>query len=112
MKNLFLALVIAVQTYYLWALYDLFVAVVTALSKFGGGDATLVAGTISEGIITSVLRSTVGAIGLIASVVIVFKVGGLPIWYKQTTKYISYLWVLFIPVGTILGIVQLKRLSR
>ncbi len=52
-----------------------------------------------------------GLVGLLLSIVVVYKLKTLPIWFKQTTKYLSYLWVLFVPAGTIIGVVQIKRLN-
>ena len=95
----------------MWAILGLLLALYNAALEFSGGDPRLLAGIISEGIITSLLHSCLALVGLLLSLVAVYKLKVLPNWFKRATKCFSYLWVLFFPVGTIIGVIQIKRLN-
>ena len=76
------------------------------------GDPKLMAGILSQGIITSLIKVIPGLIGLIISWRILIKNNNIPNWFKNYSKVLSYLWLLFIPIGTVLGVIQLKNLKN
>jgi len=112
MHKLIIILSTLLQLFYVWALLVLIISAINTISLLETGDPRLIAGTLSQGIVTALIKVIPGLIGLIISWRILIKKTNIPSWFKSYSKILSYLWLLFIPIGTVLGIIQLKNLKN
>jgi len=74
-------------------------------------DPKLVAGHLSSGIVISLIQIVPALLGLFLSIWLINK-NNASILFKQCCKYLAFVWLLFVPVGTFLGVKQLKRLKN
>lgn len=109
-KNIYLSLVITIQLLYIMALVVFFSAIIKAGILMSAGDPALVSGLLSEGIISSCVGALIALVGLVFSCVIISHVRELPVWFLVLTKCLSFFWLLFFPVGTVLAIFQLRKM--
>jgi|TARA_Y100000588_G_scaffold372511_1_gene445169 hypothetical protein len=101
------------QLLYLLALSHLAFGFLQAISLFSSGDPKVLAGTISAAIVKSIIVVIPSLIGLLLGLYL-FKnsLKQPPNWFKLFSKSMSYLWLFFIPVGTLFGVWQLRLLKH
>jgi hypothetical protein len=100
------------QLFYLLALLHIGLGVFNAIEMVSTGDPKLIAGTLSASIVKSLIAIVPSIFGLLLSVYVTRSSDALPNWFKSYTRFMSYLWLLFIPVGTFIAFIQLRRLRH
>lgn len=58
------------------------------------------------------LPSLIAFIGLLISWFTLTKNNNIPRWYISINKYLSILWLFFLPLGTLVGYFQLRQIKR
>ncbi|WP_165490784.1 hypothetical protein [Bowmanella sp. JS7-9] len=102
----------SLQLFYLLALFHIGLGAFNAMDLVASGDPKLIAGTLSASIVKSLLAAAPSVFGLLLSAHLTRTVGALPKWFKSYSRFMSYLWLLFVPVGSFIGYLQLKRLRN
>jgi len=85
--------------------------VVGAINMTASSDPRLMAGELSVGITLSLLQIIPAFLGLLLSYWSLKQPDNPPRLYLNICKYFSYLWLMFIPIGTIIGFKQLKLIN-
>jgi len=111
MEKVLIFISIVLQSFYIKAVGVLGSSLFEAYRLFSTGDPKLVAGSISSGLVTSLLLCIPAIVGLFMSLRLIKSSSDLPSWFLSITKLLSYLWLLFIPLGTVVGILQLRHLK-
>ena len=112
MNKVIVILSASLQFFYLWALTVFLLSAINVISLLETGDPQLIAGALSLGIVSSLLKAIIGLIGLLIGWRLLIKNEDIPSWFKTYSKALTYLWLLFIPIGTVLGLLQLKILNN
>ena len=115
MKTLLPLLSQILQAFLLLALTSFFSGFYNAYTVFSGGDPKLIAGHISSAIVVSLIQIIPALIGLFINTYVLNSslnknINSSAI-FLNISKFYAYLWILFIPLGTFLGIKQLIRLK-
>jgi len=100
------------QLFLLLALFSFINGIIGAINSFSLGDPKLVAGLLTSGVLTSLIQVIPALIGISISIKLLNEGSELSVVFLKFSKVYSYLWVLFIPVGTILGLKQLRSISN
>ena len=111
MEKVLIFISLVLQSSYIKALGVLGSSLFEAYRLFSTGDPKLVSGSISSGLVTSLLLCIPAIVGLFMSLRLIKSSSDLPSWFLSITKLLSYLWLLFIPLGTVVGILQLRHLK-
>lgn len=99
------------QLLYLLALSHFAIGLVNTVLLLSSSDPKMVAGAISAAIVKSIIAVVPSLIGLLLGLYLVKNSPKqVPNWFKLFSKSMSYLWLFFIPVGTLLGVWQLRLL--
>ncbi|MGO3421303.1 MAG: hypothetical protein ACTIMZ_02420 [Pseudoalteromonas distincta] len=120
MKTLLPLLSLILQAFLLLALTSFFSGFYNAYTVFAGGDPKLIAGHISSAIVVSLIQIIPALIGLFINTYVLNSRLNKNInininssaMFINISKFYAYLWILFIPLGTFLGIKQLIRLKN
>tara|TARA_B110000196_G_C20911463_1_gene550750 strand:+ start:57 stop:401 length:345 start_codon:yes stop_codon:yes gene_type:complete len=112
MQIILVILSTTLQLFYLLALLHLGIGVFNAVEVISTADPKLVAGALSSSIVKSLIAVVPSILGLLLSVNLTRSIGAQPSWFKRYTRFMSYLWLLFIPIGTFIGVIQLRRLRH
>ncbi len=110
----FLAVVsLFLQAFLLISLISFFTSIYNAYVTFAGGDPKLIAGHISSGIVISLIQIAPAIAGYFISYTLIKnkRVNDFAL-LKSALKFYAYLWLLFIPIGTILGAKLLTQLKK
>ncbi|WP_448570063.1 hypothetical protein [Thalassotalea ganghwensis] len=111
MYNLLKCLSIVLQCFLLLAIFNFFSGVYSAYLELSSGDPKLIAGHISSGLVLSLIQIIPALIGLFLSIWLLAKNNNSNL-FKIGCKSLAYVWLLFVPLGTFLGVKQLKRLKN
>jgi hypothetical protein len=86
----------------------------TAILVFGpdglyaSGDPRLVAGMLSQSLITFGIATIIGFLGIFCAWY-TLKINGVrPAWFTALNKVFAWAWAVFIPIGTVIAFVLLK----
>jgi len=122
LKTLLPLLSLILQAFLLLALTSFFSGFYNAYTVFAGGDPKLVAGHLSSAIVVSLIQIIPALIGLFINMYVLNSRLNINIninininssaMFINISKFYAYLWILFIPLGTFLGIKQLIRLKN
>ena len=110
MQTILVILSASLQLFYLLALFHIGLGAFHSMELVSSGDPKLVAGTLSASIVKSLIAVVPSILGLLLSVYLTRTVDKLPKWFKSYSRFMSYLWLLFIPLGSFIGYLQLRRL--
>ena len=89
---------------FLWTL----IAVFGPTGLFWAGDPRIAAGALSQTIIALVLAACVGLIGFALAGYSLRVRRFRPQWFLVTNRVFALAWIVFIPIGTIIGLVLFK----
>ena len=111
MKSFIAAASIATQSFYVLTL----AGVVTAASKFfqvdslwESGDPKLMAGVISQLIIELFVGAAIGLVGVFLAWSVLRSKVTCPPWFLPVSTLFAWAWVVFIPIGTLIGVLMLR----
>ncbi|MBH0048549.1 hypothetical protein I6F45_00465 [Pseudoalteromonas sp. SWYJZ19] len=101
------------QVFLLISLISFFTGFHSAYTAFAGGDPKLIAGHISSGIVISLIQMVPALVGYFISYMLIKnkRVNDFAL-LKSALKFFAYLWLLFIPIGTVLGAKLLTKLNK
>ena len=103
---------IALQLFLLPALVLFVGAAWHAIELLPTGDPQQVAGAFSAGVVSSVLMVGPALLGAIISWFLIRGHSTIPGWFARTARVLSWLWLVFLPLGTLFGAVQLSLLRN
>ena len=110
----FLAIVsLFLQAFLLISLISFFTGIYNAYAAFAGGDPKLIAGHISSGIVISLIQIAPAIVGYFINYMLLKnkRVNDFAL-LKSALKFYAFIWLLFIPIGTILGAKLLTQLKK
>ena len=99
------------QGFLFLSFFNFFSGLYSAYLELSTNDPKLVAGQISLGIVVSIIQIIPALVGFFLSIWLINNKSHSKL-FIYCSKYFAYLWLLFIPIGTFLGIKQLKRLKK
>ncbi|WDE10391.1 hypothetical protein [Thalassomonas haliotis] len=111
MINLVKVLSVLLQVFLLLSLFSFASGVANAVAAFPTADPKLIAGELSAGIVLSLIQVIPAMVGFALSFWCIKKSTEASKVYLKLCKLFAYLWLLFIPIGIILGIKQLKIIN-
>ena len=113
MNKLLLFLCLFLQAFIILSLISFFTGIYNAYIVFAGGDPKLIAGHIASGIVISLIQIAPAIVGYFISYMLLKnkRVNDFAL-LKPALKFYAYLWLLFIPIGTILGAKLLTQLKK
>ena len=100
------------QAFLLLSLFNFAMGIANAIAVFSTVDPKLVAGELSSGIVLSLIPLFPALVGFALSFWCIKKSNKASKVYLTLCKLFAYLWLLFIPVGTVFGIKQLKIINK
>lgn len=110
MWNFWAGVSVALQLYYGVALFCLGDGLIEMFRQIPSHDPRLVAGTLSSAVVSSLGATLPALIGLGLGIYLLSARGKAPEWFRRPARILSYFWLAFIPVGTVLGAWQLRCL--
>lgn len=111
MINLLKFTSIVLQCFVFLSIFSFLSGCYLAYVELSTNDPKLVAGHLSSGIVVSLIQIIPALLGLFLSIWLINK-NNAPNLFKQCCKYLAFVWLLFVPLGTFLGVKQLKRLKN
>ena len=87
-----------------------FIVTFQAVTIYGAGDPKLMAGGISSALVSLILGSLVSLPGYIVTLYVVVKTSYREKWFIIFNILAAIFWLLFVPIGTVLGIVYITLL--
>lgn len=113
MHKLLVLLSTFLQLLYLFAISHFAIGFLNAMQLLSSGDPKMLAGAISAAIVKSIIAVIPSFIGLLLGLYLVKNSSKqVPKWFKLFSKCMAYLWLLFIPLGTLFGVLQLRLLKH
>ena len=119
-RNILYAVIIALQLFYLIGIV-IFVQEIIGIVNFlvelnqvegpKPHAATILAQKISVAM-SGYLPTLIAFVGLLISWFTLSKNNNIPRWYISINKYLSILWLFFLPLGTLVGYFQLRQIKR
>ncbi len=74
----------------------------------GGGDPKMLAGAISQGLMIIIIGAVVGLLGVAISWYVLRDKESRPEWFVSASRSFAFAWMVFIPIGTIVGFFMLR----
>lgn len=93
---------------FLYSLFFLF----RADGPFLAGDARMAAGEVSQALVTFVLRACIGLVGAGLGWYVLRHEQSAPTWFVRFSKSLAFVWLVFIPIGTVLGFFMFRWCKR
>ena len=82
------------------------------LSLYGAGDPKVMAGGISAMIIDFAIGAAVGLVGVFIAWIVLRNKKDRPSWFLPVSTFFAWTWIIFIPIGTVVGFSMLKWRKR
>ena len=111
LKSLTAAISTVLQLIYVLTLINAVTYVIWGLhiqSLYEAGDPKVLAGALSSILVTLLLAAIVGFVGVILARPVLREKGSCPQWFLKTTTILAWAWMVFIPVGTAIGLLLLR----
>ncbi|MEH6393898.1 hypothetical protein [Pseudoalteromonas sp.] len=102
---------LVLQSFLLLSLISFCSGLCRAFLELPTNDPKLISAQLSAGVVISVIQIVPALFGLFLSMWLIKKNNSSKS-FNLFCRYFAYLWLLFIPIGSILGFMQLKRLKR
>lgn len=68
------------------------------------GDPKIMAGMISQALMIVILSAVIGLIGVVLAWYVLRDKQNRPAWFVSVSRSFAFAWLVFIPIGTIVGI--------
>ena len=75
---------------------------------YESGDPKMLAGAISSVLVTLLIATVVGLLGVLIARPILRQKGDRPQWFLRVSTLLAWAWLVFIPVGTVIGLLMLR----
>ncbi|RZF93080.1 hypothetical protein EXT42_08580 [Pseudoalteromonas sp. CO302Y] len=111
MINLLKSISVILQCFLLLSIFNLLSSFYLAYVELPTNDPKLIASHISSGVVISLIQVVPALIGLLLSIWLLDKTNTSKL-FRKCCKYLAFLWLLFFPIGTFLGVKQLKRFKN
>ncbi|MFK7887474.1 MAG: hypothetical protein AB8G16_11495 [Gammaproteobacteria bacterium] len=102
----------ALQLLLIPAMFVFLTAALNAVRAFSSGDPKMLAGILSQGIVTSLILAVPALVGAVAGWSVLRSGPVTPLWYRGFSSALSWLWLFFVPVGTLVGLITRRKLKR
>ena len=77
-------------------------------SVISAGDPKLMAGAISTIILDFLIGAVIGFVGVLMAWLVLREKEDRPSWFLPVSTYFAWAWIVFIPIGTVIGILMLR----
>ena len=111
MKSLIAVASSVLQLIYVLALLQAITSIIKYFqvqSLYGAGDPKLMAGAISTATIDFLLGALIGLIGVFLAWWVLRDKKQRPSWFLPISTFLAWTWMVFIPIGTIVGVMMLR----
>ncbi|MEM8983208.1 MAG: hypothetical protein AAGC71_09285 [Pseudomonadota bacterium] len=87
-------------------------AIAAAIQVLPSGDPERIAGEFSSGVVSSVMFVLPALVGVIVSWFMIRTSAQIPTWFARVTYLLSWCWLVYLPLGTLFGAIQLVLLRH
>ncbi|MEM6817415.1 MAG: hypothetical protein AAF578_01380 [Pseudomonadota bacterium] len=111
MKSLAAAASTAIQLIYVLTLLGAITSAIKLFqveSLYGAGDPKLLAGAISMIIIDLMIGTVIGVVGVFLAWLVLRNKNDRPSWFLPVSTFFAWTWMVFIPIGTVIGVLMLR----
>lgn len=111
MKSLAAGLSTIIQLIYVLALLEAITVTVKTIqivSLHGGGDPKAMAGAVSQNIINLGFGTLIGLAGVFIAWRVLRNRDDRPGWFLPVSTFFAWAWMVFVPVGTVIGVLMLR----
>ncbi len=101
----------AFQLVYVARMFQSFYAIISIFrdpSLTSSGDPKLLAGAISQALMLWILGAIVGLIGVALAWYVLQDKKSRPAWFVSASRSFAFAWMVFVPIGTIIGFLMLR----
>jgi len=111
LKSLTAAVSTAIQLTYVWSLLGFIMSLIKLFqieSLNNSGDPKMMAGAISTIIMNLLIGAVIGFVGVLLAWLILRNKKERPSWFLPVSTFLAWTWMIFVPVGTVIGIFMLR----
>ena len=111
MKSLTAAVSTAIQLIYVLTLLGVITSVIKmfqAVMLNGSGDPKMMAGAISTTIMDLLVGAVIGFVGVFLAWLVLRNKKDRPSWFLPVSTFFAWTWIIFVPIGTVIGIFMLR----
>ena len=111
MKSLLAGISTALQLVYVLTLLNAIGFVIWGLETqllYESGDPKMLAGALSGVLVTLLVAAIIGVLGVLIARPILRQNNDAPQWFLRVTTVLAWAWLVFIPVGTVIGLLMLR----
>jgi magnesium-transporting ATPase (P-type) len=88
-------------------LYSL-ILIVRDTSFASGGDPKMLAGAISQALMVVIIGAVIGLVGAALAWYVLRRKESRPNWFVSASRTFAFAWMVFVPIGTIVGFLMLR----
>ena len=111
MKSLTAAASTVIQLIYVLALLGAITSTIKMSqveSLYGAGDPKMMAGAISTIIMELLIGAVIGLVGVFMAWLVLRNKEDRPSWFLPVSTFFAWTWMVFIPIGTVIGVLMLR----
>lgn len=111
MKSLIAAASTVTQLIYLLSLLGATVSSIELIQNdrlWSSGDPKLLAGAISSILMYLIIGAVIGFVGVFLSWLVLRDKKGRPSWFLPVSTFFAWTWMVFVPIGTVAGVLMLR----
>ena len=111
MKSLIAAASTVVQLIYVLALLEAITSAIKLVQievLYESSDPKMMAGAISMVIMDLLIGAVIGLFGVFLAWVVLRNKKEQPSWFIPVITFLAWMWIIFIPIGTVIGILMLR----
>jgi hypothetical protein len=77
-------------------------------SLWSSGDPKMMAGAISSILMYLIIGAVIGFVGVFLAWLVLRDKKGRPSWFLPVSTFFAWAWMVFIPIGTVIGVFMLR----
>ncbi len=111
MKSLAAAASTAIQLIYVLSLLGFITSMIIVFqveSLYGSGDPKMMAGAISSAVMDFLIGAVIGLVGVFLARLVLRDKKECPTWFLPVSTFFAWAWIIFVPIGTVIGILMLR----
>ena len=111
LKSLTAAVSTAIQLIYVLSLLDVITSLIKLFqveSLYDFGDPKMMAGAISTIIMDLLVGAVIGFVGVFLAWLVLRNKKERPSWFLLVSTFFAWTWMIFVPIGTVIGIFMLR----
>ena len=111
LKSLVAAASTVLQLAYVLTLPEVATSVIKLIqveSLYSSGDPKMIAGAISTIIMDLLIGAAIGLVGVCLAWLVLRNRKERPSWFLPVSTFFAWMWMIFVPIGTVIGIFMLR----